>query len=154
MTATLRQNASLAQLKMLMTRIGNGSKLCVLGDGSQPDRPVGANWAAGPGGTTSSIELLASFIEDGDFARANVDPLASARFVVARLTVCRRSQAAAAAGPANCANFSAPRRPEFARMRGFPHFTKFSYARKFIYAFCEICAIDGICEIDEIYVRA
>ena len=41
------QNASFGQLKLLATRVGEGSHLCILGDGSQPDRRVGDNWAGG-----------------------------------------------------------------------------------------------------------
>lgn len=91
------QNASLGQLKLLTTRLGHGSKLCILGDGSQPDRHVGANWAAGPRGTTSSIELLAHFIDADGFSRAGVPADAAASFAVAHLTRCFRSETAAAA---------------------------------------------------------
>lgn len=91
------QNASLQQLKLLATRLGRGSKLCVLGDGSQPDRNVGANWGAGPHGMISSIERFARFIEDGGFERAGVAPGTAACFQVAHLTKCFRSETAAAA---------------------------------------------------------
>jgi hypothetical protein len=40
------QNASFTQLKMLCTRFGMGSKLCILGDPTQSDR--GSNWAGSP----------------------------------------------------------------------------------------------------------
>ena len=42
---------------------GNGSTLCILGDGSQPDRRVGGNWSAGADGVSSSIEAYAKDLD-------------------------------------------------------------------------------------------
>ena len=93
------QNASCSQLKLLATRVGEGSRLCILGDGLQPDRRVGGNWAGGgPSGRASSIELFVDFVESGGLHRADlpaqVDPDACVK--IARLTTCQRSDTAAA----------------------------------------------------------
>ena len=88
------QNASLAQLKLLATRVGDGSKLCILGDGSQPDRKVGGNWSEGK----SSIELFVEKIESGLMERAGVEEELGDRCKVVRLTNadCQRSATARA----------------------------------------------------------
>jgi len=93
------QNASCSQLKLLATRVGEGSRLCILGDGLQPDRRVGGNWAGGgPSGRASSIELFVDFVESGGLHRADlpaqVDPDACVK--IARLRTCQRSDTAAA----------------------------------------------------------
>ena len=91
------QNASLGQLKLLATRVGEGSRLCILGDGSQPDRRLGANWAGGgPDGRATSIELFVDFVEDGGLERAGLPAhVANACVRVARLSTCQRSDTAA-----------------------------------------------------------
>mmetsp|Transcript_21855 Transcript_21855/g.63920 ORF Transcript_21855/g.63920 Transcript_21855/m.63920 type:complete len:167 (+) Transcript_21855:13-513(+) len=84
------QNASLQQLRRLSDRLGNGSTLCILGDGSQPDRRVGGNWSAGADGVSSSIEAYA---KDLDKAR---ETGMQTRIEVARLTnadICRSTPA-------------------------------------------------------------
>ena len=90
------QNASFTQLKLLATRLGTNAKLCILGDPAQPDRALGGNWSAPPGG--SSLDLLAHFIEDGGMKRAPGITAAQAKSVaVARLSEadCQRSTTAA-----------------------------------------------------------
>lgn len=91
------QNASLEQLKLLATRVGEGSRLCILGDGSQPDRRLGGNWAGGGSdGRATAIELFVGFVEDGGIERAGVPAhVASACVRVARLSTCQRSNTAA-----------------------------------------------------------
>ena len=91
------QNASLGQLKLLATRVGEGSRLCILGDGSQPDRRLGANWAGGgPDGRATSIELFVGFVEDGGLERAGLPAhVANSCVRVARLSTCQRSDTAA-----------------------------------------------------------
>lgn len=92
------QNASFQQLKLLTTRLGEGSKLCILGDGTQPDRKVGANWSAGPSGQSSSIEVFAGFVEGDGLRRAGLADALARRVAVARLANadCQRSETAGA----------------------------------------------------------
>ena len=71
------QNNSLRQLQLLVTRFGEGSKLCVLGDPAQPDRSTG-NWVGGG----SALDLLAQKIENpaNERERADVENYSCVRF--------------------------------------------------------------------------